>query len=1124
MHRRILCALLVVLATGWLLASVAASTFGRAEAQAYPAGLGGATWIEAPGAPQHAYFHLSLDLGATPDLATLWIEASQQYQVYADGENVASSQSPLRSGLPPLADPVDLSWRLRQGRNAIGVEVINGDRGPAAFRARLSLEFGGRQVSYVTSPATWLAASGTQLVRFPGSDTKSASFSAVSFDAAQWPNAVLAAQAPAPALALMPAAVVAGPLTGDVISAGPGRDMVAGAVIGVPPGVRYAWVRVIASDGYTLSVDGHVVASQPAGYFPVGPGPLRKSHAVGIYDIGGYLRAGRDLLMVHVYGSKPAEVYLDGVLAAAGPVPIVTGPSWRAAPSVLDIAGQPPARAAIVLGPVGRVWPGDLRRPGVVPTIDAGTGETATALLPEVRGGASPGHALIGMVLVLVLWLGYGLLDTRVTGRPLGAALVVDAAGHLPALAAAGAVATIARLPNWVPPWPYVPAVFWLLVITLAAGKISTIYDSAAASRGWPRWAARVPRPWLRLRAPWSAPAMVSLAAARWPSGLGRLAVPPRLALAQVAQAGAVPVRVAPQPALRSAERPAEGRLRLLLGPVRRRFSRLAARCTWADGGVILIALGGTGQLAYGLGYEPYSGDETVSLLAARSIRDHLLPQFPSGLLYLKGELYEYPLALYTALVGEGPVAVRLLTILTYGAAVLAFGLVLLPLVLRGRHRLGRVLLTLLFATAPMELLEAQLVRMYQQEQLFAILFAAFFLLALRAGRVAAGLEQESPAPSGRLWALATRWSIPLSAATLVAMYLSLEESFILLPAIPVALCGGLGLRWLRDRRWLRWGLPAMVIIGLQYGLTLVTKVPVLGYDRSNKPYVYYDPGQVYYYLAHYLLAIPGDSGGGHAGSGNGTLYLVTSLAAVAGLAAVARRDFSRMYLSAFSGIPVLVLSALFSANAERYIIVMLPALFALAGLGALDMLGWARALFLAGEARQRRLAAGLVLSATVPAFIWLAGSLPARLQDYGLAMSRAVGIPYSQHQPDYTMVTAYMKAHEQPGDLFITLASTTETAFYAGRIPDMVIQPHPNKLLYLTEKDGVVIDVYYGRPVILTAVDLEQVIATHRRVWLMTDQGPYFGSVAADMTWLIRAQFTEVAGNAQTALYFRGS
>lgn len=591
------------------------------------------------------------------------------------------------------------------------------------------------------------------------------------------------------------------------------------------------------------------------------------------------------------------------------------------------------------------------------------------------------------------------------------------------------------------------------------------------------------------------------------------------------AQAGAVPVDVGTRPAWRPAERLRLGRLGPLPSRARLYFSRLASGLTWGNGGVILVALACTGQLTYHLGYQPYSGDETVSLLTAQSIRAHLLPQFPSGLLYLKGELYEYPLAVYTAIVGDGQVAARLLTVLTYGATVLAFGLLLLPIVLRGGHRLAQVMLTLLFATAPMELLEAQLVRMYQQEQFFTVLFVTFFLLALRSSRAAAGMEQQPPAPSGRLWALATRWSIPLSAITLVAMYLSLEESFILLPAIPVTLVGGLGLRWLRDRRWLKWGLPAVAVIGIQYWLTIVTKMPVLGFDRSNKPYVYYDPSQVYYYLAHYLLAIPGGSGGVPVGSGNGTLYLITSLALLAGAVGVARRDFGRLYLSTFLWLPVLVLSTVFSAYAERYIFVLLPMLFALAGLGALDILGWLRALLTApSEARERRLIAGLILTATVPGFVWLAGSIPARLQDYGLALSRLVGVPYAQQQPDYGMVAAYMKAHEKPGDLFITLASTTATAYYAGRPPGMVIQPHPNKLLFLTEKDGIVVDVYYGRPVILTAGDLQQVIASHPRVWLITDQGPYFDSVPADVTHLIRAQFTEVAGDAQTALYFRGS
>jgi hypothetical protein len=1117
MRWRILGGLIAVLATGLLLAGAATATFARPGWRTYPAGLSGASWIQAPGGGQDGYFRLSVDLPAAPELATLWIEADQQYQVYANGSDVAASLPPTASGRPQTADPVDLSGRLRKGPNGIGVEIVNGDGGPAAFRAQLTLVSGGKQVSYSTSPGSWLAGATPQQVRYPGSDKKNASFSAAAFDAGQWSYATQATGAhPAQAVSLMPPAVVSGPLAGQVISAGASDNMLAGGVIQVPPDASYAWLRVIAADAYTLSVDGHVIAGQPAAYFAAGPGTRPPQAAVSLYDIQPYLQAGSNSLQVHVFGSQRAAIYVDGLVdGAAGPVLIASGPGWHAGASTLLSAGQVPSGPAVVLGPVSRVWPHGVRRTGV----------GAEPLVTD-----SQSYALLASAVVLLLWLGAAAAAARIARRPFARALLLDAAGHLPALAAAGAVGVIARLPNWAPPHPYTPVVFWVLIGILAVGKAGALCGPAVADRGLPGRPPRLRRGEGRAGERPAAPvAMAQDAARRRAAGTHRptpgwLPFAPRLAMAN-----AVPVDAETRPI----GRPTAGlsRLGLLAGRTSRLSARIASRLTWATGGVTLIALASIGQLAYGLSYEPYSGDETVSLLAAQSIRAHLLPQFPSGLYYFKGELYEYLLALYTCIVGQGPVALRLLTVVTYGATVLAFGLLLLPIVLKWEHPLAQVMLTLLFATAPMELQEAQLVRMYQQEQLFAILFVSFFLLALRTNRAAAGLEEPPETPGGRLWALAARWSVPLSAVTLVAMYLSLEESFILLPAIAVALVGGLGLRWLHDGRWLRWWLPAAAVIGIQYVLTIVTKMPVLGFDRSNKPYIYYDPSNFYYYLAHYLLAIPGGTGGVPAGSGSGTLYLLTTLAVVAGAVGVARRDFIRLYLSALCLVPLLVLGTLFSAYAERYTLILLPMLFALAGLGALDILRWLRTLFTAareaGDDRQggeRRLVAGLILAAAVPGFVLLAASLPARLQDYGLTFSRLDGIPYSQQQPSYVTVAAYLRAHEEPGDLFITLASTTATAYYAGRPPDMIIQPHLNKLLYLTEKNGVVIDVYYGKPVILTAGDLEQVIATHRRVWLMTDQGPYFDSVQADMTQLIRAQFTEVAGNSTTALYFRGS
>lgn len=1142
MRRRMLGGLLVVLVTGCLLGSTGAATFARAGARTYPGSLSGATWIQPPGGERTAYFLLPLNLPVAPELATLWIGADQQYQVYANGLSIAHNQPPAKFGQPPLADPVDLSWRLHKGSNGIGIEVSNDDGDPAALIARLTLDFGDKVVTYTTSPGTWLATSRVQQVRYPGANTKSAQFSSAAFDAGQWPYAVRATSARPQLQSLAPAAILAGPLTGKVISAGASRDMLASSAIGVPAGSKDAWLRVIASDAYSLSVDGQLVASQPTAYFPAGQGTGRRAEAaVDVYDIHPYLRAGPNPILVHVYGSRPAAIYLDGAVdGSAGPVHMATGPGWRAASSASDTAGQAAGKPAVVLGPVSKVWPNGVRRTGVTPDLTLQTSTDATgqtralpAPLPGVPSAVSFEYTVTGMVLAVLLWLAAGTVTALAAARRLGRALCVDAAGHLPALAAAGAVAALARLPNWVPPWPYTSAIFWVLIAIFAAGKLSTL--CACAPTGWlslRRLKALTRRSPARLTPLTRLPPVgrhrpgVPLVARVTPTA--EVLFPLRLAMARAfTQFGEGAVRLDGETGWRAAELPWLRRLRALgrlTAGIRGLSSHVVSGLGWTNGAVIAVALATTTQLTYGLGYEPYSGDETVSLLAAHSIRDRLVPRFPSGLLYLKGELYHYPLAALTAVFGDNPVPLRLFTVLTYGATVLAFGLLLLPIVLPG-HPVARVTLTLLFATAPVELQEAQLVRMYQQEQLFAVLFVAFFLLALRASRVAAGLEQPHPEPAGRLWALATRWSIPLSAVTLIAMYLSLEESFILLPAVPVVLLGGLRLRWLRDRQWLRWGLPAVAVIGIQYWLTLTVKMPALGFDSSNKPYVYYDPSDIYYYLARYLLAIPGGRGGVAIGSGYGTLYLITSLAVLAGAVGLARRDFGRLYLSAFLWLPVIVLSTLFSAHAERYLFILLPMLFALAGLGTLDVLGWLRTLLTAtSEARERRLISGLIMAAAVPGFVWLAGSIPARAQDYGLTLSRLADIPYAQQQSDYTTVPSYMRAREKPGDLFIILASITQSAYYAGRPADMVIQPHPNKFLFLTEKDGIVVEDYFGSPVILTASDLEQVIASHHRIWLMTDQGRYFATVPTDMTALIRAQFTEVAQGQQSALYFKGS
>jgi hypothetical protein len=507
-----------------------------------------------------------------------------------------------------------------------------------------------------------------------------------------------------------------------------------------------------------------------------------------------------------------------------------------------------------------------------------------------------------------------------------------------------------------------------------------------------------------------------------------------------------------------------------------------------------MIALICGGAAAYRVGYEPLWQDELASLLAAQGMRSHLLPSLPSGLLYFKGELYSALLAVVGAITGDTATPLRIPSVVWYVATILAFGLLLLPMVIR-RRPVVLVAATLLFATAPMELLWSRDVRMYQQTQFFAILFLAFFARALQNPR--------------------TRTMVA-AAVSLVLMYLSHEETFIFLPAVPLVFLVTMRLRWVRDWRWWAMGSAAFAIIGVQYLLTLKTHPPFFGFDHSDKPYVTYDAHNFYWYISKVYFPTASRAGG---------LALISSFAVIAGVVGLVRRNFMRLYLSAFLWIPVLALSTIFSPKIGRYVFVTMPLLFVLAALGALDVLGMLRrALSAVGAGiRERRTVIRMIAVATIPGFAWLALSLTGGARDYGLAAATLAGATHSYTHTDYSGVSAYMKAHQRPGDLFVTLAPPDNPAYYVGRVPDMTIATGRDKLLFLMERNAQAVDTNFGVPAILTVSELQKVIENHRRIWIVTDQGSYLTSVAPAITNLIKDQFDVVSESATAALYFRG-
>jgi hypothetical protein len=640
---------------------------------------------------------------------------------------------------------------------------------------------------------------------------------------------------------------------------------------------------------------------------------------------------------------------------------------------------------------------------------------------------------LVVALAVVCLWLLSGRLMAILGVLPLSQALVLDAAAHLPVLAVIAATRRLSHFSDVTPVLPYAAPVLIALFVVLTISQAALLVSLV---------------PLHRTR-------LLRLAHEAW----RHLAITTAISRQRLVR---LPFPRLPFPALA--------------------IGVIAATCGLAA--------------TVRLDYEPYWQDELASLTAAQAMRLHLIPQLPSTMIYWKGELFSAIVAVIGTFTGDGPGQLRLISVFWYVACVLAFGLLLVPSFIGQRRWLIQVGLTLLFATAPQELVWARDVRMYQQAQFFTIVFIALFWLALRQPR--------------------TR-TIAGAGLALVAMYLSHEETFIFLPVIPIVFLGLMRFRWIHDVRWWAFGVLSTLAIGTQYALTLIGRPFYFGLDRSNKPYVLYDPNQFYYYLSKIYFP---------AGARGGSLLVLSTLALLAGLVGLARRSPMRLFLSAFLWGPVIALSTIFTPKTSRYTFVTLPILFLLAALGAMDILTWLRRTLVAPlrSLAARRTIGRITAATSVVGFFWLALSLTGGFRDYGLAVSRLTHATFAHHHVDYDYAASYVRQHQQPGDLFVVLGPANIPAYYLGRPPDLIIFPHPNKFLFLMERHQRAVDVLYGVDTVLTVSDLRHAIDRHRRIWLVTDQGSYFRSVSPDITKLILSDFVEVREGEHSAVYLHAA
>ncbi len=525
--------------------------------------------------------------------------------------------------------------------------------------------------------------------------------------------------------------------------------------------------------------------------------------------------------------------------------------------------------------------------------------------------------------------------------------------------------------------------------------------------------------------------------------------------LALVLGVGAVGVTVAMAATVRSRRATAEVALWPSRAARHRRVGWLRAH--WYKLAVVVVGVGWAGVQTFDITFNPLWQDELSSLAAAQGIRAHLLPEWPSGFLYWKSELFSGLIAVVGGLAHDNVSVLRDVSVVFFGATILLFGLKLIPLVLPGR-RVYQLVATIAFATAPFEMGHALDIRMYQMLQCVVVVVA---LLLRRA-------VQE---PSTR--------RVALLMAAVVAMYLTHEESFGLLLIIPLALCCYNGLRWTRNWRWWVFGGAAVALICVQLALAKFSHPPYFGIDPSGGPLVQWSP-QPFYYFENFFFADP---------TYGASITVVSSLAVVGTIVGIWRKEAIRLYLAAFWLVPTAVVSLVLLTKDTRYVFLCLPFVFALAACGTVDIVDAVRRVVGAvrGSTRVHRTFVEVLAGLSVLAIML---SLIGGLNDYGTWTGSVFHANISRRWLDYPTAVAYVKAHEKPGDIVIADSSAPNLVGYSlGRAPNYWIPPHRTEtLLYVFEKDDRPVDTQYGIPVLMNAQTFLSALDSAKRAWIVGD------------------------------------
>jgi hypothetical protein len=461
----------------------------------------------------------------------------------------------------------------------------------------------------------------------------------------------------------------------------------------------------------------------------------------------------------------------------------------------------------------------------------------------------------------------------------------------------------------------------------------------------------------------------------------------------------------------------------------------------WPWLALCLIALTGFGLRIYNLNSIDLDNDENTSLDAIRGILRTGAPEAKSGILYTRGPLFHYLMALWLRLIGDTSYNARLLMVIL-GAATLILAFLIT------RKITGKIwvalLVTALLSIDPWELFYSRNIRFYQPAQFTSLLALLFFIKGFieKAGRLF---------QYGFFIAIASTLLIQEVNIVLVPGYLIgflvFYQPFRLTKDWPIILCSLITM-------------ASYALNGFIFKVLCLT--PWISLSANVSTQLKLSVGDVTSYITHFFL----DSN---------RLYVIYSLFFLLGFIYFLKHKNSKvLFMFSLVIIHITLLTFLAPGVAGRYTYATYPLLIILSTYSAVCLV-----LSLGNRLEQ-------VLNSSLPlkniAVLFLALLLASNIQPEKVLGSYQYAI-----NRQYTQVFDYIQKHRQPGD--IVIANVSSTSVNTLKKLDYIFPTRgilPLDTVYL--HDGRLIDRWSGAIALTNLDQMNHILESANRVWLQLD------------------------------------